>query len=53
MNLLRRLDRFANRRPFLAGTVAAVVLFCLYGIVGSMDYADAMRAAQPVVFRSV
>ena len=52
-HLFRRLDRFAERRPFLAGTLAAVVLLCLYGAAGAMDADDAMRAAQPVVFRSV
>ena len=53
MNLIRRLDRFATRRPYLAGTLAAVVLICLYGVVCTLDMQDAMRAAQPVVFRSV
>ena len=53
MNLLRRLDRFTARRPFLAGTLAVIVLFCLYGVVCTLDMQDAMRAAQPVVFRSV
>ncbi|VVE00031.1 hypothetical protein PIN31115_02055 [Pandoraea iniqua] len=53
MNLFRRLDRFAERRPYLAGTLAAILLVVLYGVVGTNDLDDAMRAAQPVVFRSV
>lgn len=53
MNLLRSLDRFAERRPYLAGTLAAILLVVLYGVVGTNDLDDAMRAAQPVVFRSV
>lgn len=53
MNLIRRLDRFADRRPKTAGTLAAILVIVLYGVVGTNDLDDAMRAAQPVVFRSV
>lgn len=49
MSLFRRLDRFAARRPYLV----VIALVCLYGIVGTLDADDTMRAAQPVVFRSV
>ncbi|VVE47002.1 hypothetical protein [Pandoraea anhela] len=53
MNFFRYLDRFADRRPKTAGTLAAILLIVLYGVVGTNDLEDAMRAAQPVVFRSV
>lgn len=53
MNLLRRLDRFASRRPYLAAWIGVALFLVLLGIVGKFDADDELRAAQPVAFRSV
>ncbi|WP_191239843.1 hypothetical protein [Pandoraea pnomenusa] len=53
MNLLRRLDRFASRRPALSIWIGIALFLVLLGIVGHFDAEDELRAAQPVVFRSV
>ncbi len=53
MNLLRRLDRFATRRPYVSSWLGVVIFLLLLGIVGHFDAEDELRAAQPAVFRSI
>lgn len=53
MNLLRRLNRFASRRPTLSIWIGVFLFLVLLGIVGHFDADDELRAAQPVAFRSV
>ncbi|VVE06847.1 hypothetical protein [Pandoraea terrigena] len=51
--LTQRIDRFVTRFPGVAALIFLLALSLGASIVGAIDLDDAMRAAQPVVFRSV
>lgn len=50
---MERIDRFAARFPGVAALIFIAVIALGAGIAGALDAEDALRAAQPVVFRSV
>lgn len=53
MSLDRKVTEFTNRHPIAAGIIGAIVICICFGVVGTLDFEDELRAAQPVVFRSV
>ncbi|VVE59529.1 hypothetical protein PIN31009_05572 [Pandoraea iniqua] len=51
--IIRAIDRFTASYPGVAALIAIAVIALGCGVVGTFDLENDLRAAQPVVFRSV